>query len=329
MGSRRPAGGGGGDRRRFKRKLLEMAEGEGEEEGGGFAPPDGAVALAEHRRTVAELLAELEAERSASGTAVSEAMAMILRLQREKGLLLMEKRQFQRAAEETMAYHQQQLLRLEDLLYRREQALQALSCEVQAYRHRLLSLGISPDFSPHVGGSAALGGDEEDDDDDAEMGNVGRRLRALEAERETMRQVVGSLQADMALLRKIARRIGEDEREEEEEEASPSSTPAAAAVATTTMAMKKPQSPHWCVAFSLWTTIRATLSAALFQGGSFPFLLKIKELIEVLSCNLVRPALQKSALPSKFREENSPLFLSKSPLFFCRAISSTKKLFKN
>ncbi|CAA7399234.1 unnamed protein product [Spirodela intermedia] len=242
-----------------------MAEGEGE--GGEFEASEGAVVLAEHRRTVAELLAELEAERSASATAVSEAMAMILRLQREKGLLLMEKRQFQQAAEETMTYHQEQLLRLEDLLYRREQALQALSCEVQAYRHRLLSLGISPDFSPNR---------SEEEEDNSEMGNLDRRLRGLEAERETMRQVVGSLQVDMALLRKIARRIGE---EEEEQEASPSSsTPPPAAAATTTTTVKEAQHPPWCVGFFLWTTIRAI--PAFFLGGSFPFLLKIRELVE-------------------------------------------------
>ncbi|CAA6662822.1 unnamed protein product [Spirodela intermedia] len=183
-------------------------------------------------------------------------MAMILRLQREKGLLLMEKRQFQQAAEETMTYHQEQLLRLEDLLYRREQALQALSCEVQAYRHRLLSLGISPDFSRNRS-------EEEEEEENSEMGNLDRRLRGLEAERETMRQVVGSLQVDMALLRKIARRIGE---EEEEQEASPSSaTPPPAAAATTTT-VKEAQHPPWCV--------------GLLPGGSFPFLLKIRELVE-------------------------------------------------
>ncbi|MQL81466.1 hypothetical protein Taro_013929 [Colocasia esculenta] len=142
-------------RRCVKRKLEEMEE-EGVRGVGLRADATARVeveneaaalreALASHQQTVAELWEELEEERAASATAASETMSMILRLQREKAEAQMEARQFKRFAEEKMAHDQQELVALEDLLYKREQALQALSCEVQAYRHRLLSYGIPPD----------------------------------------------------------------------------------------------------------------------------------------------------------------------------------------
>lgn len=89
------------------------------------------------------LYMELEEERNASSSAASEAMSMILRLQREKAEIQMEARQFKRFAEEKMAHDQQEFLALEDLLYKREQAIQALTCEVQAYKHRMMSYGLT------------------------------------------------------------------------------------------------------------------------------------------------------------------------------------------
>ncbi|CBI39097.3 unnamed protein product, partial [Vitis vinifera] len=70
-------------------------------------------------------------------------MSMILRLQREKAEIQMEARQFKRFVEEKMAHDQQELLALEDLLYKREQSIQALTCEVQAYKHRMMSFGLT------------------------------------------------------------------------------------------------------------------------------------------------------------------------------------------
>ncbi|URE29270.1 DUF593 domain containing protein, partial [Musa troglodytarum] len=99
-------------------------------------------ALVSHQQSVQKLLAELEEERSAAASAATEAMSMILRLQREKAEAQMEARQFKRLAEEKMAHDQQEIAALEDLLFKKDQAVQALTCEVQAYRHRLLSYGI-------------------------------------------------------------------------------------------------------------------------------------------------------------------------------------------
>ncbi|XP_042391280.1 myosin-binding protein 7-like [Zingiber officinale] len=57
----------------------------------------------------------------------------------------MEARQFRRLAEEKMAHDQQEIAAVDDILFKRDQAVQALTCVVQAYRHRLLSYGIGVD----------------------------------------------------------------------------------------------------------------------------------------------------------------------------------------
>ncbi|PKA64035.1 hypothetical protein AXF42_Ash005047 [Apostasia shenzhenica] len=101
-------------------------------------------ALGSHQLSIQELHAELEEERAAASTAAAEAMSMILRLQREKAEAQMDARQFKRVAEEKMAHDQQEIALLEDLLFKRDQAVQSLSCEIQAYRHRLLSYGVNP-----------------------------------------------------------------------------------------------------------------------------------------------------------------------------------------
>ncbi|KAG8374024.1 hypothetical protein BUALT_Bualt11G0087900 [Buddleja alternifolia] len=99
--------------------------------------------VSSQQQTIQELITELDEERNASSSAANEAMSMILRLQREKAETQMELRQFKRFAEEKMAHDQQEMLAMEDLLYKREQALQSLTCEVQAYKHRMLSYGLT------------------------------------------------------------------------------------------------------------------------------------------------------------------------------------------
>ncbi|XP_015577826.1 myosin-binding protein 7 [Ricinus communis] len=99
--------------------------------------------VSSQQQAIQDLYAELEEERNASSSAANEAMSMILRLQREKAEIQMESRQFKRFAEEKMAHDQQELLALEDILYKREQAIQSLTCEVQAYKHRMLSYGLT------------------------------------------------------------------------------------------------------------------------------------------------------------------------------------------
>ncbi|KAF5737384.1 myosin-binding protein 7 [Tripterygium wilfordii] len=99
--------------------------------------------VSSQQQAIQDLYTELEEERNASSSAANEAMSMILRLQREKAEIQMEARQFKRFAEEKMAHDQQELLALEDLLYKREQAIQSFTCEIQAYKHRMMSYGLT------------------------------------------------------------------------------------------------------------------------------------------------------------------------------------------
>ncbi|KAK7284744.1 hypothetical protein RJT34_19497 [Clitoria ternatea] len=100
-------------------------------------------AVSSQQKAIQDLYTELEAERSAASSAANETMSMILRLQSEKAELQMEARQFKRFVEERTSHDQQELLALEDLLYKREEAIQSLTCEVQAYKHRLMSFGLT------------------------------------------------------------------------------------------------------------------------------------------------------------------------------------------
>ncbi|VVB13462.1 unnamed protein product [Arabis nemorensis] len=99
--------------------------------------------VSSQQESIQDLYAELDEERNAASTAASEAMSMILRLQREKAELQMELRQFKRFAEDKMEHDQQEIAALEDLIYKREQTIQALTCEAQAYRHRMMSYGVT------------------------------------------------------------------------------------------------------------------------------------------------------------------------------------------
>ncbi|KAK9061492.1 hypothetical protein SSX86_018673 [Deinandra increscens subsp. villosa] len=95
------------------------------------------------QETIQDLSVELDEERNAASSAANEAMSMILRLQNEKAEAQMEARQFKRFSEEKMAHDQQEVMELEDLLYQREQTIEALTCEVHAYKHRMLSYGLT------------------------------------------------------------------------------------------------------------------------------------------------------------------------------------------
>ncbi|XP_048321363.1 myosin-binding protein 7 [Ziziphus jujuba] len=113
-------------------------------------------ALSSQQQTIQDLYVELEEERNASSSAANEAMSMILRLQREKAEIQMEARQFKRFSEEKTAHDQQELLALEDLLYKREQSIQSLTCEVQAYKHRMMSYGLTEGEAEGEGGRPSM-----------------------------------------------------------------------------------------------------------------------------------------------------------------------------
>ncbi|XP_010241371.1 PREDICTED: uncharacterized protein LOC104585995 isoform X2 [Nelumbo nucifera] len=96
-------------------------------------------ALEEEQAARAALYVELEKERSAAATAADEAMAMILRLQKEKASIEMEARQYQRMIEEKSAYDAEEMDILKEILIRREREKHFLEKEVESYRQVVLA----------------------------------------------------------------------------------------------------------------------------------------------------------------------------------------------
>jgi hypothetical protein len=94
-------------------------------------------------QNAAELLrAEVEEERLAAASAASEAMAMMLRLQRDKAEVQMELRQFRRFADEKMALDAADIDHLRALLACRARRLLRLRPGLRYYRLQFLHLGI-------------------------------------------------------------------------------------------------------------------------------------------------------------------------------------------
>ncbi|KAL4200410.1 hypothetical protein AMTRI_Chr03g56370 [Amborella trichopoda] len=146
--------------RSVKRKLEETEDGSrvANYASSNFSPENSSVARIEienelialretvssQQQTIQELYEELEQERNACSVAAAETMSMILRLQGEKAKVRLEFDQYKRFAEERIAHDQQELQALEDLLYKKDQVVQSLNCEIQAYKHRMLSYGFEP-----------------------------------------------------------------------------------------------------------------------------------------------------------------------------------------
>ncbi|KAK1648676.1 hypothetical protein QYE76_066481 [Lolium multiflorum] len=133
-------------------------------------PGDEAAALRDslawHQTGMAGLQEELEAERGAAAEAASEAMSMILRLQRDKSEAMMEARQFRRFAEDRFAHDAAELAALHDAIARRDASIQSLSAQLRACRSRLLQLGfLSPSSLPSSPTAAAPGDHPFADDD--------------------------------------------------------------------------------------------------------------------------------------------------------------------
>ncbi|KAL5205110.1 hypothetical protein ABZP36_009981 [Zizania latifolia] len=114
--------------------------------------------VARQQHGIVELYAELEAERGAAAGAASEAMSMILRLQREKSEAMMEARQFRRYAEERFAHDAAEVAALHDAIVQRDASVRSLSAQLQACHSRLLHLGfLAPSSLPSSPTAAAEG----------------------------------------------------------------------------------------------------------------------------------------------------------------------------
>lgn len=90
-----------------------------------------------------KLYAELEEEREASATAASEALSMILRLQREKAVEKMESCQFKRMAEEKMRHAEDCLEFLEEVIEQNEMENSSLIYQLEIYRRKLARHGVT------------------------------------------------------------------------------------------------------------------------------------------------------------------------------------------
>ncbi|KAI4335523.1 hypothetical protein L6164_014161 [Bauhinia variegata] len=97
--------------------------------------------LRAQQQLLQKLYAELDEEREASATATSEALDMILRLQGEKAAVKMEASHYKRMAEEKIEHAENTLAVFEDLMYQKEMEIASFEFQVQAYKHKLLSMG--------------------------------------------------------------------------------------------------------------------------------------------------------------------------------------------
>ncbi|XP_031373334.1 uncharacterized protein LOC116188249 [Punica granatum] len=96
-------------------------------------------ALEEVKAAYNALVLELDQERSAAGTAAEEAMAMISRLQNEKASIEMEVRQNQRMVDEKLAYDEEEMNILKEILVRREMENFVLENEVETLKQMMSS----------------------------------------------------------------------------------------------------------------------------------------------------------------------------------------------
>ncbi|XP_010429370.1 PREDICTED: probable myosin-binding protein 5 [Camelina sativa] len=109
----------------------------------GLESTDLRIAFYEMKEDVERLEGELDAEREATASSVSEAMSMIRRLQGEKAMLAMEASQYKRMVEERMSLAEFSMELLEDLNYEKDVEIKNLECELHAYRCKLTSLGCN------------------------------------------------------------------------------------------------------------------------------------------------------------------------------------------
>ncbi|KAF8049635.1 hypothetical protein N665_2163s0002 [Sinapis alba] len=108
------------------------------------------------QQSIQDLYDELEKERNAAASAADESMNVMQRLQNEKAELQMELRQYKLYVGEKMEHDSQEMLALEDLVNQREQTILALTCETQAYKHRMMSYGLTEAEANGVGGDKSF-----------------------------------------------------------------------------------------------------------------------------------------------------------------------------
>lgn len=97
--------------------------------------------LRAQQQLLQKLYLELDEEREASATATCEAMDMILRLQGEKARVEMEASHYKRMAEEKIGHAEATIEAFQELVQQKEVEISSLESQLQAYKHKLVSLG--------------------------------------------------------------------------------------------------------------------------------------------------------------------------------------------
>ncbi|KAJ6834276.1 myosin-binding protein 7-like [Iris pallida] len=105
------------------------------------------VALCNQLLVIKRLYTELEEEREASASGADEALSMILRLQKEKAEEKMEHRQYKKMAEAKMQHAEDSFAMLEQALLQKEFENSSLKYQLQAYKQKLLSIGVNADLN--------------------------------------------------------------------------------------------------------------------------------------------------------------------------------------
>lgn len=99
-------------------------------------------ALRAQHQALEDISSELQTERNASANSIDDALLMISRLQKEKSRLALEYTQYRRETEQIRAHAKEALAFYENLLLKKDEAIEALKIQVQVYRHRFLSYGL-------------------------------------------------------------------------------------------------------------------------------------------------------------------------------------------
>ncbi|KAJ3677174.1 hypothetical protein LUZ60_002898 [Juncus effusus] len=100
-------------------------------------------ALYDQYMMMTNLYMELEEEREASATAASEALAMILRLEREKAAEKMEACQYKRLTEEKIQHVEENVAELEEEMQEKEMEISFLRHQLQEYCQKLSLIGVN------------------------------------------------------------------------------------------------------------------------------------------------------------------------------------------
>jgi Zein-binding len=190
--------------------------------------------IKEQEKQIQSLYDDLDEERKAAASAVSETMEMIRRLNDEKAAAQVEARQMKQFADELAAHHEEELDELEKELDVKDSTISDLEAQVKVHRERMKRHGIEPDGESEYESEDGIGRRivekpydsasdwvsnsryqmyqprRDDGDLDMKMRKILTRLEVLETDRDSVRRDMMAMRAEKAqlvLMRNIATRL--------------------------------------------------------------------------------------------------------------------------